>query len=108
MRGGDCNNWGGNCRTPVVSLTAPDQQLRCPGASLPRTGLCFPWPKADDKGMSGLGHVLKVFYLDVGPLGEIAVWILAALLIWLGYRHSRPDYTRPEHSDLSIRRPPES
>ena len=37
--GGYCHNWGGNCRALVVSLTAPDQSLRCPGAPLPRTSL---------------------------------------------------------------------
>lgn len=58
--------------------------------------------------MHGLGHVLKLFYVDWGPIGDIVLLGLAAGAMWLGYRHSRPMYTRPSHRPVSIRRPPEA
>jgi hypothetical protein len=57
--------------------------------------------------MSGLGHVLKMFYADLGPFGDVALMLIALVAMWLGYRHSRPNYTRPSNRDLSIRRPPD-
>lgn len=50
----------------------------------------------------GLGHVLKLFYRDFGPLGDFLLVVLALGSMWLGYRYSRPSNTL-----LSIRRPPE-
>lgn len=52
--------------------------------------------------MHGLGHVLKLFYRDFGPLGDLVLVVLALGSMWLGYRYSRPSNTL-----LSIRRPPE-
>jgi hypothetical protein len=58
--------------------------------------------------MHGLGHVLKLLSFDIGPLGDLALLVVALGAAWLGYRYSRPNYTRPSHRALSIRRPPES
>jgi hypothetical protein len=58
--------------------------------------------------MSGLGHVLKLFYNDLGPLVDAALVLLALSVAWLGYRHSRPDYTRSSKNPLSLRQPPEA
>lgn len=58
--------------------------------------------------MHGLGHVLKLLKFDIGLLGDLALMVAALGAAWLGYRYSRPDYTKPSHRELSIRRPPES
>lgn len=57
--------------------------------------------------MHGLGHVLKLLNFDFGPMGGLALLVVALGAAWLGYRHSRPNYTRPSHRELSIRHHPE-
>lgn len=52
--------------------------------------------------MHGLGHVLKLFYYDTGPVGDLVFLALALGSMWMGYRYSRPSNTA-----LSIRRPPD-
>lgn len=56
----------------------------------------------DSDDMHGLGHALKVFDHDLGPLGDILLLMLALGAMWLGYRYSTPSKTH-----LSIRQPPD-
>jgi len=51
--------------------------------------------------MHGLGHVLKLFYYNLGPLGDAGLLLLALGLIWLGYK-----YSARTNDYQSIRRPP--
>lgn len=52
--------------------------------------------------MHGLGHVLKLFYADFGPLGDVVLLALAVGAVWLGFRYSARTSTLP-----SIRERPE-
>jgi hypothetical protein len=51
--------------------------------------------------MHGLGHVLKLFYTDSGPLGDVILTVLAIAAMWLGFRYSNASSTL-----LSIRHDP--
>jgi hypothetical protein len=59
-------------------------------------------PPTESISVHGLGHVLKLFYSDFGPLGDLLLVVLAVGSMWLGFR-----YSRPSNILLSIRRPPE-
>jgi len=50
--------------------------------------------------MRSIGHMFKLFFYDMGPLGPVLV-VVAAGSMWLGYR-----FSRPSDRQLSIRRPP--
>ena len=43
----------------------------------------------------GLGHVLKLFNTDWGPLGDVVLTVLALGAMWLGFRYSNRSTTLP-------------
>jgi hypothetical protein len=51
--------------------------------------------------MSSIGHMFKLLFVDMGPMGPVLLVLLALGSMWLGYR-----FSRPSDSQLSIRRPP--
>lgn len=53
--------------------------------------------------MSAFGHIFKLFNHGMGPLGDMALVVLAIVSMWLGYRYSRHSSILP-----SIRQAPES
>ena len=40
--------------------------------------------------MSQIGHMFKLLFYDMGPLGPILLILLALISMWVGYRYSRP------------------
>ena len=50
--------------------------------------------------MSSIGHMFKLLFYDMGPLGSVLLVLLALASMWLGYR-----FSRPSNNQLSIRRP---
>lgn len=50
--------------------------------------------------MSSIGHMFKLLFYDMGPLGPVLLVLLALVSMWLGYR-----FSRPSDNQLSIRRP---
>ena len=52
-------------------------------------------------GMSPIGHMFKLLFVDMGPMGPALLILLAFGSMWLGYR-----FSRPSDSQLSIGRPP--
>ena len=44
--------------------------------------------------MSQIGHMFKLLFYDLGPLGPILLILLALIAMWVGYRYSRPSDTR--------------
>ena len=51
--------------------------------------------------MSPIGHMFKLLFVDMGPMGSVLLVLLALGSMWLGYR-----FSRPSDNQLSIRRPP--
>jgi hypothetical protein len=51
--------------------------------------------------MSPIGHMFKLLFVDMGPLGLALLILLALGSMWLGYR-----FSRPSANQLSVRRPP--
>lgn len=45
--------------------------------------------------MHGLGHVLKLFNTDWGPLGDVILTVLAVGSMWLGFRYSNASSSLP-------------
>ena len=43
--------------------------------------------------MSPIGHMFRLFFVDLGPAGPALLFLLAVLSMWLGYQYSRPSKT---------------